>query len=60
MDIDASKAPVVGSVEVIVATLMGVILFSEAINIVGVAGIFLIILSIYIMNRRDGDLTEIS
>lgn len=48
--IDASKAPVISSVEVIVASLMGVIVFNESMNIVGVIGITLMLLSIALMN----------
>lgn len=51
-DIDASKAPVISSVEVIVATLLGVVVFSEAMNWVGVFGVILMITSIYLMNRE--------
>lgn len=51
-NIDASKAPVVSSVEVIIATLMGVMLFSEPMNWIGILGVGLIMLSIYLMNRE--------
>lgn len=51
-NIDASKAPVISSVEVIVATLMGVVLFSEPMNWVGLVGIGLMLASIYLMNRE--------
>lgn len=48
--IDASKAPVISSVEVIVATLMGVIVFKESMNIIGVIGIVMMLVSIVLMN----------
>lgn len=52
MNIDASKAPVISSVEVIVATLLGVVMFNESMNWVGVLGIILMLASIYIMNQE--------
>lgn len=50
--IDASKAPIVSSVEVIVASLSGVAIFGEAMNLVGLFGIFLMLGSIYLMNMK--------
>lgn len=55
-NIDASKAPIVSSVEVIVASLSGVLLFSEGMNIVGVFGIILMLGSIYLMNINPNEL----
>lgn len=49
--IDASKAPVISSVEVIVANILGVVLFSEPMNWIGILGIFLMVFSIYLMNK---------
>ncbi len=62
-NIDASKAPIISSVEVIVASLSGVIIFSEAMNWVGIFGIALMLGSIYLMNRKPeksigGELSE--
>lgn len=51
-NVDASKAPVISSVEVIVATLMGVYIFSEAMNWVGLVGMILMLASIYLMNQE--------
>lgn len=51
-NIDASKAPVISSVEVIVASLLGVVLFSEPMNWIGLIGIGLMLASIYLMNRE--------
>lgn len=55
MGVDASKAPVVSSVEVIVASLLGVFLFGEAMNWVGIVGLVLMLASIYLMNREEID-----
>lgn len=55
-NIDASKAPVISSVEVIVATVMGVLIFSEPINWSGVAGMMLMLTSIYLMNREPEEI----
>lgn len=52
-NIDASKAPIVSSVEVIVASLSGVILFSEGMNLIGIFGIILMLGSIYLMNIKQ-------
>lgn len=51
-DLDASKAPVISSVEVIVATLTGMIIFRESMNWVGIIGIILMLTSIYLMNQE--------
>ncbi|NMB00853.1 MAG: EamA family transporter [Firmicutes bacterium] len=50
MGIDASKATIVASVEVVVATLAGVLLLSEQINSVGYSGILVMLGSIILMN----------
>ena len=55
-NIDASKAPIISSVEVIVASLMGVILFGEGMNWVGLLGIGLMLGSIYLMNMKPEEL----
>lgn len=49
--IDASKAPVISSVEVIVASLLGVALFNEPMNWIGVLGIALMLVSIVVINQ---------
>lgn len=51
LGVDTAKAPVVSSVEVIVSSLMGVFLFKEAMNLVGLLGISLMLVSIYLVNR---------
>lgn len=48
--IDASKATIVSSIEVIVATLAGVFLLNEQINLVGYIGIIIMLASIVLMN----------
>ena len=48
--IDASKATIVASIEVIVATLSGVFLLNEQINWVGYIGIIVMLASIVLMN----------
>lgn len=50
MKIDASKATIIASVEVIVATLSGVFLLGEPVNFAAFMGIMLMILSIIGMN----------
>lgn len=48
--IDVSKAPIFSSVEVIVSTLLGVFVFDESINNIGIIGIAIMLASIVIMN----------
>ncbi len=48
--IDASKTTIVTSIEVVVATLAGVFLLNEQINLVGYIGILIMLASIVIMN----------
>lgn len=55
-NIDASKAPIISSVEVIIATLMGVYIFNEGMNWVGLAGMILMLVSIYLMNKEPEEL----
>ena len=50
--VDASKAPILSSVEVIVASLLGVMMFSEVLNSFAIGGIAIIVLSIVIMNTE--------
>lgn len=50
-DMDASKAPVIASVDVIVSALIGTIAFNEGMNLIGVIGIAIIIISIILMNK---------
>lgn len=50
--VDASKAPILSSVEVIVASLLGVMMFSEVLNSFAIGGIAIIVLSIVMMNTE--------
>ncbi len=50
--IEISKAPVIASIEVVVATLIGVIVFEEYINYISVLGIIILLSSIAIMNMK--------
>lgn len=50
MNVDASKVTIITSVEVIVASLSGVLLLNEQINLVGFVGIVLMMFSIVGMN----------
>lgn len=49
--VDTSKTPVVATIDVVVATMMGVFVFKEKMNLIGIIGIGLIFLSITLMNR---------
>ena len=51
--IDMAKAPIVSSVEVIVATISGVLFFQEPLNFIGVLGIVLMLISIGQMNKKS-------
>lgn len=50
LDVDASKATIISSGEVVVATLSGVLLLNEEINSVGFFGILIMLISIVLMN----------
>lgn len=50
LNIDASKATIIASSEVVVATLSGVLLLNEKINSVGTFGIGIMLISIVLMN----------
>lgn len=50
MNVDASKATIISSAEVVIATLSGVLLLREKINLVGYTGIGIMLFSIYLMN----------
>lgn len=52
MNVDASKATIISSAEVVVATLSGVLLLREKINAVGYAGIGIMLFSIFLMNAK--------
>ncbi|NLP35190.1 MAG: EamA family transporter [Clostridiales bacterium] len=50
MGIDASKTTIVASIEVVVATVAGVFLLNEQINLIGYIGIVVMLASIVLMN----------
>ena len=52
---ETSKVPVIASVEPVVATLIGVIIYHESIGVVNVLGILLVIGSIVLMNQKQLD-----
>jgi drug/metabolite transporter (DMT)-like permease len=51
-NLEVSRIPVIASVETVVATLIGVILFKEKLNFINVMGIILLLSSIAIMNLK--------
>ncbi len=51
--VDPSVAPIIATIEPVVATLVGVIIYSEAITVFGVFGIVLVLLSVVILNRKQ-------
>ena len=50
MNVEASKATIITSGEVVVATLSGVLLLNEKINLIGLFGILIMLTSIVLMN----------
>lgn len=56
--IDASKTTIVASIEVIVATVAGVFLLNEKINLVGYIGIAIMLASIVLMNINIPNVRE--
>lgn len=53
--LELSKVPVIASVETVVATLIGVAVFKEKLNIINVLGIIILLSSIIIMNMKFKD-----
>ena len=51
---ETSKVPVVASVEVVVATVIGIAVFHEGINVIRIVGIGLVLLSILLFSRKSG------
>ena len=50
----ASRVPVVASVELVVATVIGVFAFDEGMNIIKIVGILLVLFSILLFSRKTG------
>lgn len=55
---ESSKVPVIASVESVVATLIGIFLYHEKIGPASMAGIALVLLSIWLMNGRGARVSE--
>ncbi len=51
-NLEISKLPVIASVETVVATLIGVLVFNESLNFISVMGIVILLASIVIMNMK--------
>ncbi len=51
--VDPSVAPIIATIEPVVATLVGVIIYNESITVLGVFGIILVLLSVVILNRKQ-------
>lgn len=49
---ESSKVPVIASIEVVVATIIGILLYSEKLGIISCIGIILVLLSIILMSRK--------
>ena len=47
---ESSKVPVISSVEAVVATIIGVLLYQERLSVFGLVGIALVLSSIVVMN----------
>ncbi len=52
---DSSKVPVLASVNLPVSTLCGTVLFNERYGLLSIVGMALVMLSIFIINRKDRD-----
>ena len=50
---ETSKVPVVASIELVVATIIGVFAFSESMTFIKIIGILLVLLSIFLFNRKS-------
>ena len=49
-DIELSRAPIIASVEPVVATLIGVMIFSENIGLINIIGLLMVLFSVVFMN----------
>ena len=56
-DVELSRVPIIASVEPVIATLIGLIVFHEDIGLVNAAGLVIVLFSIVLMNtgKRPGD-----
>lgn len=48
--VEASKAPIVASVEVVVSAILGLLIFKENLGLINIAGIAIVLLSIAVLN----------
>ena len=53
LGIDASSAPIIATIEPIVATIVGVVIFAEKLSVSGVLGIVFILGSVAILNVKE-------
>jgi DME family drug/metabolite transporter len=49
-DVELSRVPIIASVEPIIATLIGLLVFSENIGIINAIGLVIVLFSIFLMN----------
>ena len=52
--VETSRVPVVASVELVAATIIGAFVFDESVSVIRITGIFLVLLSILIFSRKSG------
>ena len=50
--VDATIAPVIAMVEPVVATLIGAAVYGEALTLSGVAGILVVLASVFVLNYK--------
>ncbi len=55
-NLEISKVPIIASVETVIATLIGVLVFKENLNFISVLGIIILLASIAIMNMKKDDI----
>ena len=53
--VDASIAPIIAMVEPVVATLIGAAVYGEALTLSGVAGILVVLASVFVLNYKGRD-----
>lgn len=51
--VETGKASILASIEPVVATILGILLYGEVISLSGIMGIFMVILSIIICNLQS-------
>lgn len=52
---ESSKVPVIASIETVIASVIGIFLYHEAMGLVSITGIFLVLVSIAVMNIKHAD-----